>query len=56
MKKVLLFAIILGGVVAFSSCSKDEECVLPDGTVYETTGGSIISESDQCTIVGGTME
>ncbi|MGB0886972.1 MAG: hypothetical protein ACPGSL_02515 [Vicingaceae bacterium] len=55
MKKVLLFAVVLGGL-AFTSCSKDEECVLADGSTYETTGGTIISEADQCTLVGGTMK
>lgn len=30
MKKVLLFAIILGGTVAFTSCGKDE-CVCTQG-------------------------
>jgi len=33
MKKLLLFAIILGGAVAFTSCSKDEcECTIAGTT------------------------
>jgi hypothetical protein len=37
MKKVLLFAIVLGGAVAFTSCGKDEcECTVGGTTTVYT--------------------
>lgn len=56
MKKVLLFAIILGGAVAFTSCSKDEECVDSDGNKIETTSLPGFSAEEECTLVGGTLK
>ena len=58
MKKLLLFAIIVGGSIAFTSCSKDEECI--DNTTGDTIdvsgANAIFSEEDLCTLYGGTME
>ena len=55
MKKFLLFAIIVGGTLSFSSCSKDEECKLADGTTYNTNS-PILYDEQECTLVGGTWE
>ena len=44
MKKVLLFAIVLGSAVAFTSCSKSAECVCADGTT--------LSEDDYPSVLG----
>ena len=55
MKKLLLFAIIVGGSLSFSSCSKDEECKLADGSTYNTNS-PIFSDEEECALVGGTME
>ena len=57
MKKLLLFAIILGGSIAFTSCSKDEECIdNVTGDKIEVTSTPGISESTYCTAAGGTMK
>ncbi|OFY90746.1 MAG: hypothetical protein A3K10_11075 [Bacteroidetes bacterium RIFCSPLOWO2_12_FULL_31_6] len=36
MKKSLLFALILGGVLAFTSCASDEECVCSNATYTQS--------------------
>jgi hypothetical protein len=51
MKKSLLFAIILGGTIALTSCGKDEECVCDDGTTYtesDVPSGTTLDEV--CTV------
>lgn len=58
MKKLLLFAIIIGGSVAFTSCSKDEcECTVNgETTTYnedDTVDGQSVSE--QCTAVDAAL-
>ena len=50
MKKVLLFAIVLGGAVAFTSCGKDEcTCTIAgQTTVYtedDVAGGGDLKEA-----------
>ncbi len=50
MKK-LLFIMLLGGLFAFTSCGKDEECVCSDGTTYtdsDVPSGSTLDEV--CTV------
>lgn len=57
MKKLLLLAVIVGGSIAFTSCSKDETCTCSDGT--EVTEDDMIlgiSLSDWCTACGGTID
>ena len=53
MKKILLFAIILGGAVAFTSCGGDEcECTIGGNTKTYTEddiGSGDGSLSDYCT-------
>jgi len=61
MKKLLLFAIIVGGSIAFTSCSKDETCVCADGTEWTdsdipSVGGIGLSLEQYCTACGGTIE
>ena len=53
MKKILLFAIVLGGLVAFTSCSKSEcECVISGvSTTYtddDKPAGETGSLKDAC--------
>ena len=46
MKK-LLFTMLLGGLVAITSCGKNEECVCSDGTTYtesDVPAGSTLNE------------
>jgi hypothetical protein len=57
MKKLLLLAIIVGGSIAFTSCSKSEKCVCADGT--EVTEDDMIlgiSLDTYCDLCAGTME
>jgi len=56
MKKILLFAIILGGAVAFTSCSKDESCVDGSGNKVDTQNFPGVSDEEACALAGGTME
>ncbi len=57
MKKFLLFAVILGGTIAFTSCSKDEECISDTtGDKIEIQSSPLFSDSDLCTLAGGTMK
>ena len=58
MKKLLLFAIIIGGSVAFTSCSKDEcECTVGGVTTTydedDTTAGMSVEET--CTSVNAAL-
>ena len=63
MKKVLMFSgLTLIGIIALSSCRKDYECVLSDGTVYDTCNdckSSGVEKSlfdSSCAVVGGTVQ
>ncbi|PJB13817.1 MAG: hypothetical protein CO118_11850 [Flavobacteriales bacterium CG_4_9_14_3_um_filter_32_8] len=53
MKKSLLFALILGGVLAFTSCA-DEECVCDNGVTITQADAddSGISLSEACDYAG----
>lgn len=59
MKKLLFFAIILGGLT-FASCSKTEECTCSDGTTFteddvaSIAGVSLFEAS--CDACGGTID
>ena len=58
MKKLLLFAIIIGGSVTFTSCSKDEcECTVNGVTTTydedDTVGDQSVSE--QCTVANAVL-
>ncbi len=60
MKKLLLLAIIVGGSIAFTSCSKDKECTCADGTTFtEDEAGSVLGVSlfeSSCSACGGTID
>ncbi len=56
MKKILLFAIILGGTIAFTSCSKDEECVDGSGNKVDTVDVPGVDFATECAAAGGTLE
>ena len=60
MKKVLLFAIVLAGTIAFTSCSKTQECTCSDGTTFtEDEAGSVLGVSlfeSSCSACGGTID
>ena len=60
MKKLLLFAIILGGTIAFTSCSKEKVCTCSDGTTFtEEEAGSVLGVSlfeSNCTACSGTID
>lgn len=63
MKKVLaLGAFAVFGIVALSSCRKDYDCVLSDGTVYtsclkcKSNGVVYASFESTCNSVGGTVQ
>ena len=56
MKKILLFAIIIGGSVAFTSCSKDEQCVDGSGNKVDTVDLVGVDYETECALAGGTIE
>ena len=51
MKKSILFALILGGTLCFTSCASDEECVCSNATYTQSDAddaGSTLNEL--CTV------
>ncbi|PJA09930.1 MAG: hypothetical protein COX70_00385 [Flavobacteriales bacterium CG_4_10_14_0_2_um_filter_32_8] len=54
MKKSLLFALIIGGTLSFTSCAKDEECVCDNGVTITQADAddSGISLSEACDYAG----
>ena len=63
MKKVLMLSgLMVVGIIALSSCRKDYDCVLSDGTIYDTcynckSNGVVKAAFDSsCAVAGGTVQ
>ncbi|WP_027419342.1 hypothetical protein [Crocinitomix catalasitica] len=57
MKKLLVFAVVVGGLATMTSCKKDYTCTYDDGTVttYEKMGKTLAGTTETaCQLGGGT--